>query len=143
MSSAGLRFACTTCEAVRVEEGPCSVHRRDVLQRDETSGAFFARAVRVYLLGGGGVAFPQIAHNFCASRVECGGYCFYHRPPTPFRRLLVLATSRSHRAESIPPLPGRPCPLYATKFHAAAQDRIAGEIMLMKRVISNCSTYNK
>ncbi len=45
---AGLQFACTTCEAVWVEVGPGSVYSLEDLQRDQTSGAFFVRAVPVY-----------------------------------------------------------------------------------------------
>ncbi len=51
------------------------------------------------------------------------------RPPTSFRRLLVQAMSRNRRAGWNAPLPGRPCPVYATIFHAATKDRIAGERM--------------
>ncbi len=34
----------------------------------------------------------------------------------------VLATLRNRRAESIAPLPDRPCPLYPTIFHVATKD---------------------
>ncbi len=42
-SSVGLQFACVMCEAVWVEVG----QRWDVLQRNQTSGAFFTRAEAV------------------------------------------------------------------------------------------------
>ncbi len=43
--------------------------------------------------------------------------------------VLSSATSRNRRAESKAALPGRPCPFYATKFHAATKDMIADERM--------------
>ncbi len=43
--------------------------------------------------------------NFCM--------LLFQRPPASFRRPLALATSRSRRAKSMTPLPGRPCLLYA------------------------------
>ncbi len=43
--------------------------------------------------------------------------------------LLVQAMSRNSRVKWIVLLPGRPCPLCATIFYAAAKDRIAGERM--------------
>ncbi len=48
---------------------------------------------------------------------------------TSFHRLLVLAMSRDRRAKSSAQLPSRPCPLYATIFHATTKDRIAGDRM--------------
>ncbi len=60
-----------------------------------------------------------MAHSLCALRVECSGCCYCQGPRTSFRRLLVQAISRTHRAKSSSLLPGRPCPLYATIFHAA------------------------
>ncbi len=72
------------------------------------------------------VAVPRMARHLCASRVEFGGCCHYQRPPTSFRRLLVQAASRNRRAKSSALLPGSPCPLYATIFHAVTKDRIAG-----------------
>ncbi len=56
---------------VRLRQARGSVGRsrcleEDVLLHDQTSGAFFARAVLVYLLGRGGAAFPRVAYNFCA-----------------------------------------------------------------------------
>ncbi len=55
------------------EIGPCSVHCRDVLQRDQTHGAFLARAG--ILVSGGDTAIPQMAHNLWVLRVEFGGCC--------------------------------------------------------------------
>ncbi len=60
MSSAGLQFVCAMCEAVWVG-GPWSAHLRDVLRHDQTSGAFFARALPVCLFGSGGDAVPRMA----------------------------------------------------------------------------------
>ncbi len=48
------------------------------------------------------------------STTGCGGSFHCQRPLPPFHRFLVLATCRTRRAESIAPLHGRPCPLYAT-----------------------------
>ncbi len=70
----------------------------DVLQHDQTSGAFSARAVLVYSWGRAGDAIPWMAHSLCALNVECGGCCHFQRPPTFFRRLLVQAMSRNLRA---------------------------------------------
>ncbi len=39
----------------------------------------------------------------------------------------VAPTGRFPQLESNAPLPGRPCSLYATTFHAATKDRVAGE----------------
>ncbi len=70
-----------------------------------------------------------MAHNLSALRVECGFCCHSQRPPTSFCRQLVQATSPNRRAKWSALLPGRPCPLYTTIFHAATKDRIAGERM--------------
>ncbi len=64
--------------------------------------------------------------HLCALR---GGYCHHQRPPTSFRRLLVRTMSHNRRAKSSAQPPSRPCPLYATTFHAATKDKIAGERM--------------
>ncbi len=74
-------------------------------------------------------AATRMAHSLCALLVECGGCCHCQRPPTSFRRLLVQAMSRIRRVGLSALLPGRPCPLYATIFHAATKDRTAGERM--------------
>ncbi len=62
-----------------------------------------------------------LVRNLCVSPLECGRYC--QRTPAPFRRPLELATFRNLRAESSAPLPGRPCPLYATKTRTGLQTR--------------------
>ncbi len=51
-------------------------------------------------------------------------------PSTSLRLLLVLAPSHNCGADLNAPLPGRPCSLCGTIFHAAAKDRIAGERIL-------------
>ncbi len=68
MSSAGLQFACATCELVWAEVGHWLFHRWDVSQRGQTSGA----------------AVPLLVFYFWAARVECGGCCHCQRPSHPF-----------------------------------------------------------
>ncbi len=53
------------------------------------------------------------------SRVGCGGCCHCQRQLVSFRWPPVLSTYRNRRTESIAPLPGRPCVVYSTMFHAA------------------------
>ncbi len=57
-----------TCEAVWEGEDPWSAHHRDVLRHYQTSGAFFARAVPVYLWGRGGDAVARMEHVAEGSR---------------------------------------------------------------------------
>ncbi len=102
---------------------------RESCSMTKPAGAIFARAVPVHLQGRGGDAVPQIAHNLCALHVECGGCRHFQRPPASFRRLLVQAMFRTRRAKLSGLLRGRPCPLYATIFHAATKDRIIDERM--------------
>ncbi len=47
---------------------------------------------------------------------------------------LGLAAFRHHRTESITSLPGKPCPLYTTIFHAATTDKIVDERMLTCKI---------
>ncbi len=49
----------------------------------------------------------------------------------------LLATSRNRKTESDAPLPARPCPSYATIFHAATLYRIASESMWNGLVVSS------
>ncbi len=62
---------------------------------------------------------PQLNHYLCVSSVECYGCIYCQRPPNFFH---WLATSRNHRAKSSAPLPGGPCPLYATIFRVANKE---------------------
>ncbi len=71
----------------------------------------------------------RMAHSLCALRAECGRCCHCQRPPICFRWLLVQAMSHNRRVKLNVLLPGRPCSLCATIFHAATKDRIAGERM--------------
>ncbi len=87
----------------------------------EISAAFFALVVPVYFQGRGDDAVPRMTHNLCALRVEYGRCCYCQRPPTSFRRLLVRAMSRNRRAKSSAPFTARPCPMYATIFHATTK----------------------
>ncbi len=103
------------------------------MRHDQTSGAFYARAVPVYLLTGGDDAVPRMAHSLSALRVEFGGCCHCQRPSTSFRRLLVQAIPRNRRAKSSVPLPGRPCPLYATMFHAAFYNKLDVKYISLER----------
>ncbi len=64
---------------------------------------------------------PRMAHSLCALRVECGQCCHFQRPPTSFRLLLAQAMSRNRRVKWIALLPGRPCSLCVTIFHAATK----------------------
>ncbi len=85
----------------------------------------------------------RMVYNLCALRVECGRCCHCQRPPTSFRRLLVQVVYRNSRTKLSALLPGRPCSLYATIFHAAAKDRIAGEIIPASDLLSALAVYDK
>ncbi len=116
-------LVCATCEAVWEGEGPWLAHLRYVLQHVQTIGAFLARAVLAYLKGRGGDAVPRMAHNLCALRIECGGFCHCQRLWTSFRRLHVQDTSHNRKAKSGALLPDVPCPLHAKIFPTSTKDR--------------------
>ncbi len=86
---------------------------------------------------------PQTRRS-CTSyleRDECSEYCSCQRLPASFRRPLTLVTFRNRWTESIDPMSGRPCPLYATIFHHATKDRIIDERIRNGHFWSLCAEH--
>ncbi len=95
MSSADLQLVCATCEAVWEGQGPWSAHLWDVLQHDQTSEAFFARAVPDTTNGETVPptwwALPYVKHvsELNARHRHPFNFSTAHKPTKSFRGILV------------------------------------------------------
>ncbi len=69
-------------------------------------------------------------HEQCRYTCKAEAAIQFHRwhtvRPYSYIHVLAQAMSRNRRAKLSALLPGRPCSLYATIFHAATKDRIVG-----------------